>query len=160
MDPLSILNIVFRPIYIRQNANDTTGEHSSVFLKTLSDQNSYLNEYTADFTRRFASLLGYEFSKFAPGTALQILGWKERTDSSFNLKNYFTAYDLERINLYAKGIVDYHLIIDLLPMLVKLVATGKIKVTGLRIVSILYSIVSFILFALCHLVYNIKKPCK
>ena len=104
-----------------------------MFLKTLSDQNSYLNEYTADFSRRFACLLGYEFSKFAPGTALQILGWKEKTDPSFSLKNYFTAYDLERINLYAKGIVDYHLIIDLLPMLVKLVATGKIKVTGLRI---------------------------
>ena len=137
-----------------------------MFLKTLSNQNSYLNEYTADFSRRFASLLGYEFSKFAPGTALQILGWKETTDPSFNLKNYFTAYDLERINLYAKGIVDYHLIIDLLPMIVKLVATGKIKVTGLRNVSLNNRLLTFIVLKRmkCSLTsrkfvrYIIKKP--
>ena len=119
---------------MRQNANDTTGEHSSVFLKPLTDGDVYLTSYVSDFRRRFASLLGYEFSKFAPGTALQILGWSDSANygAKVDLDNYFTAYDLERINLYSKGVVDYHLILDLLPQIVKMMANGQIVVTGLR----------------------------
>ena len=65
--------------------------------------------------------------------ALQILNWRDGNEKSgLDLKQHFSAYDLERINLYTKGVVDYHLIIDVLPSLIRLIATGQINVTGLR----------------------------
>ena len=126
----------YRPLYIRQNANDTTGEHSSVFLKRLRDgEVKYLQSFQKDFTRRFTALLGYDFSKFAPGVALQILdAFKTQgAENSIDLKNYFSDYDLERINLYALGVVDYHLIVDLLPQVVKMLFTDMISIKGLSV---------------------------
>ena len=65
--------------------------------------------------------------------ALQILNWRDGNEKSgLDLKQHFSAYDLERVNLYTKGVVDYHLIIDVLPSLIRLIATGQINVTGLR----------------------------
>ena len=50
-----------------------------------------------------------------------------------DLKNYFSDYDLERINLYALGVVDYHLIVDLLPQVVKMLFTDMISIKGLSV---------------------------
>ena len=156
----------YRPVYIRQTANETTGEHSSVFLKErfrwstlirsfwffyrksfsiekascwnlqkpLAKDSTYVEDYSKDFKRRFSSLLAFDFAKFQPGTALQILGWKDDQSGSSNLdlRQHFTAYDLERINLYTKGVVDYHLILDLLPNMIRLISTGQLRVLGLR----------------------------
>ena len=101
----------------------------------MSDEKNYLTGFQKDFTRRFAALLGFEFSKFAPGVALQILdSYKTTTTDKANvelLNNYFTSYDLERINLYSLGVVDYHLIVDLLPQIVKMVFTGQLPIKGL-----------------------------
>ena len=128
-----------RPLYLRQNANDTTGEHSAVFLKQLREGDKrYLRSFQEDFTNRFAALLGFEFSKFAPGVALQILESgrvfaNARSLSHQQLETFFTKYDLERINLYSLGVVDYHLIVDLLPLVVKLLFTGKLVIKGLSV---------------------------
>ena len=144
----------YRPVYIRQTANETTGEHSSVFLKErfaenrrlivlaycenlkkpLVKESTYVDDYSKDFQRRFSSLLAFDFAKFQPGTALQILGWKDdqKESSNLDLRQHFTAYDLERINLYTKGVVDYHLILDLLPNMIRLISTGQLRVLGLR----------------------------
>lgn len=78
--------------------------------------------------------MAFDFAKFQPGTALQILGWKDdqKESSNLDLRQHFTAYDLERINLYTKGVVDYHLILDLLPNMIRLISTGQLRVLGLR----------------------------
>ena len=85
----------FLPIYLRQTANELTGEHSCIMIKSLNtaeislpeelkikqgaDQNWVL-AYSSDFQRRFANLLGYELRKLPAGLALNML-------SSKNIKN-------------------------------------------------------------------------
>ena len=105
-------------------------------MKRLRDgEVKYLQSFQKDFTRRFTALLGYDFSKFAPGVALQILdAFKTQgAENTIDLKNYFSDYDLERINLYALGVVDYHLIVDLLPQVVKMLFTDMISIKGLSV---------------------------
>ena len=43
----------FRAVYMRQNANDTTGEHSTVFLKSIHGSGSYLRGFQDDFRKGF-----------------------------------------------------------------------------------------------------------
>lgn len=45
---------------------------------------------------------------------------KEEADRSFN------AYDLKRLEMYAQNLVDYHLVIDLVPEIAKSYFTNKL----------------------------------
>merc|ERR1719370_2896905 len=53
----------FSPVYLRQTANELTGEHSSIMLRTLEAARAdvWLPKYFADFSKRFLSLLSYQF---------------------------------------------------------------------------------------------------
>ena len=65
------------PVYVRQTANDLTGEHTCLMIRPLNHLNevklpqdfqgmeasSWLDAYSADFRRRIIALLGYEFRK-------------------------------------------------------------------------------------------------
>ncbi|KAJ3595939.1 hypothetical protein NHX12_002348 [Muraenolepis orangiensis] len=118
------------PVYLRQTPNDLTGEHSCVMLKDLrteeaSDQAQWLPAFWTDFRRRFISLLSYQFSSFQPSMALNILqnrNGKETTNtiSSSELSINFSPYDLKRMELYSRSMVDYHLIMDLIPRVASL----------------------------------------
>lgn len=57
-------------IYLRQTANELTGEHSCLMIKPLKNAEvalpdglgqDWLSAYTNDFRRRMISLLGFEF---------------------------------------------------------------------------------------------------
>lgn len=37
------------------------------------------------------------------------------------------------MELYGKGVVDYHLIVDILPQMVKMIFTGEINIKGLSV---------------------------
>ena len=37
------------------------------------------------------------------------------------------------MELYGKGVVDYHLIVDILPQVVKMIFTGEINIKGLSV---------------------------
>ena len=72
----------FVPVYLRQTANDLTGEHSCVMLKVLkpvgvedgaSSNDRWLQAFWTDFRRRFISLLGFQFSKLSPALSLAVL---------------------------------------------------------------------------------------
>lgn len=120
----------YAPVYLRQTANELTGEHTCVMLKVLEGRESHwLVEFANDFRKRFLSLLSYDFSKF---TAVQALGViesskkpgktleeqhtvKELTKSQ--LDDIFSPFDLKRLDSYANNLLDYHVIVDLLPML-------------------------------------------
>lgn len=48
--------------------------------------------------------------------------------SQSELLMYFTTYDIQRLELYSSNMVDYHLIVDLLPELSRLFFTERINI--------------------------------
>ncbi|XP_078405701.1 RNA cytidine acetyltransferase [Cetorhinus maximus] len=121
------------PVYLRQTPNELTGEHSCIMLKTLNEEEdvestreNWLLAFWTDFRRRFLSLLSYQFSSFSPSVALNILqnknmkqGSKPRLSRS-ELDTKFTPYDLKRLEMYSRNMVDYHLIMDMMPTISQL----------------------------------------
>ncbi|XP_051822028.1 RNA cytidine acetyltransferase [Antechinus flavipes] len=127
----------FVPVYLRQTPNDLTGEHSCIMLKTLSaeedpEQDPWLPAFWKDFRRRFLSLLAYQFSSFSPALALNILQNKNIGDKSQaelsrgELEATFLSYDLKRLEMYSRNMVDYHLIMDLIPAIARLHFLGQL----------------------------------
>ncbi|RLN58624.1 hypothetical protein BBJ29_007883 [Phytophthora kernoviae] len=138
----------FRSVYIRQTANDLTGEHTAIMLRDLrcddlpsAPAGGWLNEFVADSRRRFTSLLSYEFAKFpcalalgllsdeAAGTTPVAIDEEKQTAlhrsatgeiSPAELAMVLTPYDAKRLKSYAKNMVDYHMIVDLVPSLARL----------------------------------------
>ncbi|KAL6425941.1 hypothetical protein ACFW04_008920 [Cataglyphis niger] len=118
----------FIPIYLRQTANDITGEHSCIMICKINiEQNNdkWLQAYWSDFRRRFLSLLSYSFNTYPASLALSIVINKTISLESVALRKetldvYFTSYDLKRLQMYSNNMADYHLIMDLLPSLARL----------------------------------------
>ncbi|XP_037622753.1 RNA cytidine acetyltransferase [Sebastes umbrosus] len=120
----------YTPVYLRQTPNDLTGEHSCVMLKELNtdeatEQSQWLSAFWKDFRRRFLSLLSYQFSRFHPSLSLSILQNKKSKEersilSSSELASLFSPYDLKRLELYSRSMVDYHLIMDLIPTVARM----------------------------------------
>ncbi|XP_052008257.1 LOW QUALITY PROTEIN: RNA cytidine acetyltransferase [Xyrauchen texanus] len=121
----------FVPVYLRQTPNDLTGEHSCVMLKELNtesttEQGQWQSAFWKDFRRRFISLLSFQFSNFDPTLALSILQNKSAKDdspaglTSAELAAQFTPYDLKRLEMYSRNMVDYHLIMDMIPVIARM----------------------------------------
>lgn len=120
----------FVPVYLRQTPNDLTGEHSCIMLKMLNEEDSeqepWLTAFWKDFRRRFLSLLSYQFSTFSPSLALNILQNKnikqqpQACISRAELESVFIPYDLKRLEMYSHNMVDYHLIMDMVPNLARM----------------------------------------
>lgn len=127
----------YLPVYLRQTPNELTGEHSCIVIKELNQEekekftDSWLYQYFADFRRRLNALLGYQFKVFLPALALNLMRQdiypekveklaKDEADKSFN------SYDLKRLEVYAQNLVDYHLVIDLVPEIARLYFTNKL----------------------------------
>ena len=128
-------------IYLRQTSNELTGEHSCLMIKPLKNVevglpdglgSDWLSAYTNDFRRRMISLLGFEFRKLSCGLAFNFMnrpgltnsqaGESEQTSSvtPHLLEPYITLFDLKRLESYSKNLVDFHLIMDLIPALARL----------------------------------------
>ncbi|KAB2574453.1 Nucleolar ATPAse [Lasiodiplodia theobromae] len=144
----------FVPVYLRQTANDLTGEHTCVMLRTLETQTnadpSWLGAFSRDFQRRFLSLLSYQFRTFESPVALSIneaaaSGIKYDTSASTKpltkaeLDDVFSPFDLKRLDSYANNMLDYHVILDMLPTIAHLYflgrlrsSTGELKLSGLQ----------------------------
>ncbi|XP_075234624.1 RNA cytidine acetyltransferase l(1)G0020 [Lycorma delicatula] len=121
----------FVPVYLRQTTNDLTGEHTCIMLHVLHSEDlnvkstSWLNEFWTDFRRRFISLLSYQFRTFATSLALGVLVNRYIKLPGNDLKKeeldvLLTKYDLKRLEMYSNNLVDYHLIMDLLPPLARI----------------------------------------
>ncbi|KAM9376570.1 RNA cytidine acetyltransferase isoform 1-T2 [Pholidichthys leucotaenia] len=120
----------YTPVYLRQTPSNLTGEHTCIMLKELNkdedpEENQWLTAFWKDFRRRFLALLSYQFNKFHPGLVLNILQKKKSKEetnilSSSELAVYFSPYDLKRLELYSQSMVDYHLIMDLIPTVARL----------------------------------------
>uniref|UniRef100_A0A0M3JER4 tRNA_bind_2 domain-containing protein n=1 Tax=Anisakis simplex TaxID=6269 RepID=A0A0M3JER4_ANISI len=82
--------------------------------------------YWIEFRRRLIHLLGYNFNKFPSHMALSILQLKNKNVSKHvtrdvlkrdELSLFLSNSDLKRLSQYARNMVDYHLITDLVPNL-------------------------------------------
>ncbi|KAL6863095.1 N-acetyltransferase 10 [Amphichorda felina] len=129
----------FSPVYLRQTANDLTGEHTCVMLRPLesSGDRSWAGAYSRDFQKRFLSLLSYQFRAFDPRTALTI-DEAANTGSKLDdvqvspldkteLDRLMSPFDLKRLESYANNMLDYHVILDLMPTISQLYFSGKLK---------------------------------
>ena len=136
----------FAPVYLRQTPNDLTGEHSCVMLKPLHKASSstidpsWLSAYASDFHRRFLSLLSYQFRAFGAVQSLSIsesasapsqkqgiqLSALSKPLSRPDLDSLFSPHDLARLDSYASNMLDYHVILDLLPTIAQLFFTNRL----------------------------------
>lgn len=136
----------FSPVYLRQTANDLTGEHTCVMLRPLENagDKSWAGAYARDFQKRFLALLSYQFREFAAQSALSIdesarrgaqLDEIEISEmSKQDLDRLLTPFDLKRLESYAQTNLDYHVILDLIPTIANLYFTGRLKIrlTGVQ----------------------------
>ncbi|OAA54167.1 nucleolar ATPase [Niveomyces insectorum RCEF 264] len=145
----------FAPVYLRQTPNELTGEHTMVMLRPLAGSSSsplpWLGAFARDFHRRFLALLSYQFRDFAPPLALSIseaavrAGDEEQEDgepdrdrhqdrdgkrhgplTKAELDTLMTGFDLKRLQAYTSDMLDYHLVLDLVPAVAQLFFTGKL----------------------------------
>lgn len=128
----------FAPVYLRQTATELTGEHTCVMIKTLSGKdNAWLGAFAKDFHKRFMSLLSYEFRKFPAILALTIFesatagaksaGNKTTPLTKPELDELLSPFDLKRLESYADNMLDYHVILDMIPLIAQLFFSGRIK---------------------------------
>lgn len=131
----------FVPVYLRQTPNDLTGEHTCVMLRSLettSSDGSWVAAFAKDFERRFLSLLSYQFRTFPSVLSLSIdesasAGSKLDAElapkrlSKSELDGLFSPFDLKRLDSYANNMLDYHVILDMLPNIAMLYFTGRLK---------------------------------
>ena len=131
----------FAPVYLRQTPNDLTGEHSCVMLRTLDTGTSdtqWLGAFVRDFHKRFLSLLSFQFRSFPSVLALSIdesasQGAKLDTSSLVqpfskpDLDALFSPFDLKRLDSYANNMLDYHVILDMIPTISTLYFTNRLK---------------------------------
>ncbi|KAJ1948425.1 N-acetyltransferase 10 [Linderina macrospora] len=125
----------YAPVYMRQTSNELTGEYTCVMLNELATDDlavrakqDWLDAFVRDFHRRFATLLSYSFKDFTVVLAMSILDAAKAGRSSQSLaadaavaftkqdlERDFTGYDLKRLESYANNMLDYHVILDMLP---------------------------------------------
>ncbi|KAI1324783.1 DUF699-domain-containing protein [Xylariaceae sp. FL0255] len=142
----------YTPVYLRQTANDLTGEHTCVMLKALtSGEQTWLGAYANDFQSRFLSLLSYKFREFNSKIALGIHEGSTtgaRLDPSYApvainkeaLDSIFTPFDLKRLAAYSNNSLDWHVILDLVPSIAIPYFRGRfqdVKLSGTQQVILL-----------------------
>jgi N-acetyltransferase 10 len=113
-------------------------------LRTLESETaadaSWLGAYAKDFHRRFLNLLGFQFRSFGAVQALAIdesarigvslLPSAEQSralTSKDELDALFSPWDLKRLDSYADNMLDWHVILDLMPRIAELYFSGRIR---------------------------------
>ena len=151
----------FTPVYLRQTATDLTGEHSCVMIRTLANTSANANDddtndgawlgaFARDFQKRFLSLLSYpplrEFPSILSLSIHESVSQGSlRSDplhhypsplSKGELESLLSPFDLKRLDSYANNMLDYHVILDMLPGIANLYfggkLEGKVKLSGLQ----------------------------
>ncbi|GAW04515.1 DUF699-domain-containing protein [Lentinula edodes] len=132
----------FVPLYIRHTPSDLTGEHTCVMVRGLNSttdvEMEWLGEFGADFRTRLLTLLSFpKFRDFGSVLGLSVLeainnntsikavdtrelqgGVKALTPAL--LPSLLTPFDLKRLESYGNNQLDYHVILDLLPLVATL----------------------------------------
>ncbi|PWZ03216.1 DUF699-domain-containing protein [Testicularia cyperi] len=144
----------YSPLWVRQIANDLTGEYTTVQLKALDSSTSttgsaWLGALAADFRKRFISLLSFKFREFSAITALTVLeaatqgarlanqdgdGIDAGSTSSLSkpltaaeLRTLLTPFDMKRLDSYSNNMVEMSVVLDLLPTLASLYFNNRLR---------------------------------
>lgn len=122
----------FKPVYLRQTANDLTGEHTLVMIRvTDGGLDAWLTAFASDFHKRMLSLLLYDFRKFPASQALLVLDAASKgrlTPPELvrgDLDRQLLPFDLKRLDSYANNMVDHHVIVDIMPLLATTYFLGR-----------------------------------
>ncbi|KAG8833327.1 hypothetical protein FRC17_010859 [Serendipita sp. 399] len=124
------------PLYIRQTPSDLTGEFTCVMIRGVgygegpgkSPHIDWLTEFAKDFRSRFLSLLSFRFREFGSILSLQVLeaisgathdSEGQELDAQ-ELSMMISAFDIKRLESYTNNMLDYHVVLDLLPTLASL----------------------------------------
>ena len=110
----------FLPLYLRQTTNDLTGEHTCIMIRALRENDTrWLTDFSTDFGHRAIELLAYNFRTFPAVQALVLLqsvpAESAATVSKHWLDEHYSPFDLKRLDSYAQGRIDHHVITDLIP---------------------------------------------
>lgn len=132
------------PVYLRLTPNDTTGEHTCIMVKaqegsalqTVSNAD-WTGSFSQDFRHRFVNLLAFQFKSFPVSLALGFLmpyGKEPQAppEGRVGLKEVqqqFSEFDVRRLESYSRNLVDYHLVLDLVPPLARLYFLGKLDLS-------------------------------
>ncbi|KAF8677662.1 RNA cytidine acetyltransferase 1 [Rhizoctonia solani] len=117
------------PLYLRQTTSDLTGENTCVMVKNLGDvlegEEHWIGAFAQDFRRRFLTLLSFQFREFGSASALSILeaiaNTEQKSEIGLTELNFLlTPFDLKRLEAYSNSLIDYHVVLDLLPTLATL----------------------------------------
>lgn len=110
----------YLPVYLRQTVNPITGEHSTILLKSLNNEDSsWLTDFNEDFKRRFMALSAFQFKTLPISLGLDIIDPRKVSEESDQQepRTTISPYDLKRLESYANNQIDYHMILDLMPAL-------------------------------------------
>lgn len=121
----------YTPLYASQKENPLTGEHTFVFLRPLlsniAQAEGWLGAFAQDFRHRFLNLLSYDaFKKFPATVALSVIDAASRSSEEANrvnseeINSLLSPFDMKRLESYADSMVDYHVILDLVPTIAQL----------------------------------------
>ncbi|XP_006663862.1 RNA cytidine acetyltransferase 1-like [Oryza brachyantha] len=139
----------FYPFYVGQIPSAVTGEHTCMILRPLNSDEIEVNEsskcgfldpFYQDFRQRFRRLLGTSFRHLNFKLAMSVLSSKidfsdhEPSEYYTNitskiLGDLLSPHDMKRLEAYSNNLVDYHLILDLVPILAHQYFSEKLPVT-------------------------------
>ncbi|CAK9780488.1 unnamed protein product [Cutaneotrichosporon oleaginosum] len=130
------------PLYASQKENPLTGEYTLVMLRALSstiaEAEGWLGAFATDFRQRFLNLLSYDsFKKLSSKTALSVVdaatreGEERKVLSSDELNALISPFDMKRLESYADSMVDYHMVLDLVPTIAMLIYSKRLPDLGL-----------------------------
>lgn len=144
----------FRPVYLRQLAHAATGEHSCILLQALTQLEGEcaagptVEHFVADFRNRFLRLLQGPFREQPTRLALSVVdppteasgalpavaavgegAGEEESQAPVNaasLLQFLSRDDIHRIEQYGKNLVEYGLILDLVPSVAMLFLSRRL----------------------------------
>jgi len=125
-------------------------------VDSSDSQYGWLAGYATDFKKRFIALLGYEFRNLPTALVMSILNVTKDSQQNQtapggsetditeplteNIKQEIRAnvstFDVARLESYTKNLVDYHMILDLLPTTARLYFLGKLKSIGFSYIQL------------------------
>lgn len=126
----------FAPLYMRQTPNELTGEYSTVQLKAIAGDGSWLAAFANDFRRRFMTLLSFRFRELGTLTAISVLDGASAAASihpapplsTDEVHMLLTPFDLKRLESYGSNLIELQVVVDLLPTIAMLYFGGRLRV--------------------------------
>ncbi|UZJ54740.1 hypothetical protein CBS101457_004060 [Exobasidium rhododendri] len=124
------------PLHIRQSTNEITGEYGVVQMRGVDQKiPRWLSSFTGDFQRRFISLLGFKFRLLDSVSCLTILQAAEIGSSEEGLgpisieelRVLLTPFDMKRLEAFGNSLIDFTVVLDLLPILASLYFTARLR---------------------------------